>query len=84
MKYGGHSNKETVKDVSFVGPNDEVIAAGSDNGCMYLWDRRSGARHFHCLSSVISMFGLDRASCCGKNLPSCFQQLWQICVEAKG
>ncbi|KAK9787482.1 hypothetical protein WJX73_000111 [Symbiochloris irregularis] len=42
MRYGGHINKETVKDVSFVGPHDEVVAAGSDNGCMYLWDRRTG------------------------------------------
>ena len=43
MRYGGHQNRETVKDVAFVGPHDEVVAAGSDNGCMYLWDRTSGA-----------------------------------------
>lgn len=42
MCYGGHSNSETIKDVAFVGPNDEVVAAGSDNGCMFLWDRVSG------------------------------------------
>lgn len=52
MRYGGHVNKETVKDVSFVGPRDEVLAAGSDNGCMYLWDRHTGEKACYCTSCI--------------------------------
>lgn len=44
MRYGGHVNCQTVKDVAFAGPYDEVVAAGSDNGRMFLWDRQTGGQ----------------------------------------
>jgi WD40 repeat protein len=34
---------QTIKDVSFVGPDDCAVAAGSDDGRMFIWDRRTGA-----------------------------------------
>ena len=40
---GGHINYATfLKSVSFFGPNDEYIVAGSDSGCMWIWDANSG------------------------------------------
>lgn len=44
MRYRGHRSMQTIKDVSFVGPDDCAVASGSDDGRMFIWDRRSGAR----------------------------------------
>eukprot|EP00854_Cymbomonas_tetramitiformis_P001160 gene1160-1731_t len=38
----GHRNMRTVKDVSFLGPHEEYVASGSDNGAMLIWCRYSG------------------------------------------
>lgn len=43
MRYRGHFSKQTIKDVAFVGPGDCAVASGSDDGRMFIWDRRSGA-----------------------------------------
>ena len=40
--FSSHINKETVKDVSFVGPNSEFVATGSDGGLAFLWNRYTG------------------------------------------
>ncbi|XP_066387446.1 uncharacterized protein [Miscanthus floridulus] len=40
--YVGHRNCETVKRVSFIGPNDEYVASGSDCGRMFIWRKRDG------------------------------------------
>ena len=37
--FSTHTNKQTVKDVSFVGPNSEFVASGSDGGLAFLWNR---------------------------------------------
>ncbi|KAG2232336.1 hypothetical protein INT48_002285 [Thamnidium elegans] len=42
MKYSGHCNIETVKDVDFFGLRDEYIASGSDNGYVFIWDKKTG------------------------------------------
>jgi hypothetical protein len=42
MKYTGHRNIETVKDVDFYGPHDEYIVSGSDGGYLFIWDKKSG------------------------------------------
>ena len=41
--YCGASNCQTVKDVSFAGPHEEAVVAGSDDGRMMIWDKKSGA-----------------------------------------
>lgn len=33
---------KTIKDVSFVGPRQEMVAAGSDCGRLFIWDRHTG------------------------------------------
>lgn len=39
--YRGHCNVKTVKDVNFFGLDDEYVASGSDNGHVFLWDRKT-------------------------------------------
>ncbi|KAL9546674.1 hypothetical protein MBANPS3_006542 [Mucor bainieri] len=41
MKYTGHCNIETIKDVDFFGPNDEYIVSGSDGGYLFIWDKKT-------------------------------------------
>eukprot|EP00775_Hariotina_reticulata_P005038 gene5038-5280_t len=43
LRYRGHLSVKTVKDVSFVCPDESLVAAGSDDGRMFIWDRTSGA-----------------------------------------
>ncbi|CAK9170181.1 unnamed protein product [Ilex paraguariensis] len=38
--YSGHRNSQTVKGVSFFGPNDEYILSGSDCGHIFIWKKR--------------------------------------------
>ncbi|KAK9835390.1 hypothetical protein WJX81_006845 [Elliptochloris bilobata] len=40
--FRGADNRRTYKDVAFVGPGDEGVAAGCDSGCMCIWNRRTG------------------------------------------
>lgn len=40
--YKGHTNMETVKGVSFLGPNCEYVASGSDCGRAFIWRKRDG------------------------------------------
>ncbi|KAL6905280.1 hypothetical protein ACP4OV_002881 [Aristida adscensionis] len=40
--YLGHRNNETVKRVTFIGPNDEYVASGSDCGRIFIWRKRDG------------------------------------------
>ncbi|MEW5309884.1 MAG: hypothetical protein WDW38_001730 [Sanguina aurantia] len=42
VRFRGHCNTRTVKDVAFVGPDEGLVAAGSDDGRMMLWDRTTG------------------------------------------
>ncbi|XP_063826478.1 WD and tetratricopeptide repeats protein 1 [Ostrinia nubilalis] len=43
QRFLGHCNTTTdIKEASFLGPNAEYIAAGSDDGCLFIWCRRSG------------------------------------------
>ncbi|EJU06204.1 WD40 repeat-like protein [Dacryopinax primogenitus] len=39
--FRGICNIETVKDVNFLGPNDEFVASGSDDGSFFIWDKRT-------------------------------------------
>jgi nuclear receptor interaction protein len=47
QRYRGHISRQTIKDVAFVGPDDCAVAAGSDDGRMFLWDRATGALAMH-------------------------------------
>lgn len=38
----GHLSQKTIKAVSFVGPDDALVAGGSDCGRVFLWERDSG------------------------------------------
>uniref|UniRef100_J3N4K5 Uncharacterized protein n=1 Tax=Oryza brachyantha TaxID=4533 RepID=J3N4K5_ORYBR len=40
--YAGHRNCETVKGVTFIGPNHEYVASGSDCGRLFIWRKRDG------------------------------------------
>ncbi|XP_058090863.1 uncharacterized protein LOC131237204 isoform X2 [Magnolia sinica] len=40
--YKGHLNLETVKGVSFFGPNCEYVVSGSDCGRIFIWRKRGG------------------------------------------
>ncbi|KAF2155884.1 WD40 repeat-like protein [Myriangium duriaei CBS 260.36] len=39
--YRGHCNVQTVKDVNFFGLNDEYVVSGSDDGNLFIWDRKT-------------------------------------------
>ncbi|KAK0938452.1 hypothetical protein LTR29_009978 [Friedmanniomyces endolithicus] len=40
--YRGHCNVRTVKDVNYIGPDDQYVASGSDDGNLFIWDRKTG------------------------------------------
>ncbi|KAG8092426.1 hypothetical protein GUJ93_ZPchr0012g19889 [Zizania palustris] len=40
--YVGHRNCQTVKGVTFIGPNHEYVASGSDCGRLFIWRKRDG------------------------------------------
>ncbi|KAL4891244.1 WD40-repeat-containing domain protein [Aspergillus ambiguus] len=40
--YRGHCNIKTVKDVNYFGLNDEYVVSGSDDGNLFIWDRKTG------------------------------------------
>ncbi|KAG2077379.1 WD40 repeat-like protein [Suillus decipiens] len=42
MRFTGHCNIETVKDVNFLGPHDEFITSGSDDGNFFIWRKSTG------------------------------------------
>jgi WD40 repeat protein len=42
LRYRGHVSVKTIKDVTFVGPTQSMVAAGSDDGRMFIWDRYTG------------------------------------------
>ncbi|KIJ70527.1 hypothetical protein HYDPIDRAFT_105273 [Hydnomerulius pinastri MD-312] len=42
MRFTGHCNVETVKDVNFLGPYDEYVTSGSDDGNFFIWNKSSG------------------------------------------
>ncbi|KAI6035413.1 WD40 repeat-like protein [Pisolithus orientalis] len=41
-RFAGHCNVRTIKDVNFLGPYDEYVTSGSDDGNFFLWDKSSG------------------------------------------
>lgn len=41
--YLGHRNAQTIKGVSFFGPNDDYVLSGSDCGHIFMW-RKKGAK----------------------------------------
>ena len=40
-RYRGHCNVKTVKDVNYFGLDDEYIVSGSDDGNLFIWDRKT-------------------------------------------
>lgn len=40
--YTGHRNSQTVKGVSFFGPNEEYVVSGSDCGHIFVWKKKGG------------------------------------------
>uniref|UniRef100_A0A6B2L4F7 Anaphase-promoting complex subunit 4 WD40 domain-containing protein n=1 Tax=Arcella intermedia TaxID=1963864 RepID=A0A6B2L4F7_9EUKA len=39
--YAGHCNVRTIKGVSFIGPGAEYVASGSDDGKIFIWNKRT-------------------------------------------
>ncbi|KAI1795233.1 WD40 repeat-like protein [Ganoderma leucocontextum] len=44
-RYEGICNVETVKDVNFLGPRDEFVVSGSDDGNWFMWEKDTGKLH---------------------------------------
>ncbi|KAI0650815.1 WD40 repeat-like protein [Trametes meyenii] len=44
-RFAGACNVETVKDVNFLGPRDEFIVSGSDDGNWFMWEKNTGRLH---------------------------------------
>ncbi|KAH9951583.1 WD40 repeat-like protein [Amylocystis lapponica] len=44
-RFVGACNVETVKDVNFLGPQDEFVVSGSDDGNFFMWRKSSGKLH---------------------------------------
>ncbi|KLO15698.1 WD40 repeat-like protein [Schizopora paradoxa] len=44
-RFAGACNVETIKDVNFVGSEDEYVASGSDDGNFFLWEKSTGHVH---------------------------------------
>ncbi|KAI0081776.1 WD40 repeat-like protein [Panus rudis PR-1116 ss-1] len=44
-RYADICNVETVKDVNFLGPTDEFVASGSDDGNLFIWKKNTGKLH---------------------------------------
>ncbi|KAJ3541920.1 hypothetical protein NMY22_g3702 [Coprinellus aureogranulatus] len=45
MSYSGHRSRDTIKDVNFLGPFDEYVVSGSDDGNWFVWQRDTGKLH---------------------------------------
>lgn len=41
QQYSGHCNQRTVKSVAFYGPNWEYVLSGSDDGNVFIWDKKT-------------------------------------------
>jgi len=44
-RFAGAANVETVKDVNFLGPQDEFVVSGSDDGNWFMWKKSTGQLH---------------------------------------
>ncbi|EJF61237.1 WD40 repeat-like protein [Dichomitus squalens LYAD-421 SS1] len=44
-RFSGICNVETVKDVNFLGPRDEYVVSGSDDGNWFMWEKDTGRLH---------------------------------------
>eukprot|EP01127_Copromyxa_protea_P003905 TRINITY_DN1366_c0_g1_i2.p2 TRINITY_DN1366_c0_g1~~TRINITY_DN1366_c0_g1_i2.p2 ORF type:complete len:157 (+),score=41.82 TRINITY_DN1366_c0_g1_i2:1464-1934(+) len=40
-KFTGHYSSNTIKGVAFYGPNSEYVMSGSDDACIYIWERKT-------------------------------------------
>ncbi|KAJ4478155.1 WD40 repeat-like protein [Lentinula aciculospora] len=45
QRFDGARNIDTVKDVNFLGPRDEYVASGSDDGNFFVWHKSTGKLH---------------------------------------
>ncbi|GJE84849.1 WD40 repeat-like protein [Phanerochaete sordida] len=44
-RFAGQCNVETVKDVNFLGPEDQFVVSGSDDGHWFMWEKSTGRLH---------------------------------------
>jgi len=75
MKYTGHCNIRTVKSVSFFGPNQEYVMSGSDDGNIFIWEKKNaklinlikGDKHVvnvlvgHPIDPILATGGIDNS-----------------------
>ncbi|PPQ98558.1 hypothetical protein CVT24_004049 [Panaeolus cyanescens] len=43
QSYTGARNVATIKDVNFIGPHDEWIVSGSDDGNLFIWNKKDAS-----------------------------------------
>ena len=62
-KYYGHSQNTMIIKCAFAGNKDQYIISGSEDGCVYLWDRNIPGKniycfqgHFGCVNTVELVF----------------------------
>ena len=47
-KYFGHSQNTMIIKCAFGGNKDQYIISGSEDGCVYLWERKSPGKYKYC------------------------------------
>ena len=65
-RYTGHSNTHTdIKEASFLGERGEYIGAGSDDGNVFIWHKRTGnlVRVLHADESIVNCVQWHPSSC---------------------
>jgi len=45
LRFAGACSVQTVKDVNFLGPRDEFVVSGSDDGNWFIWRKSTGKLH---------------------------------------
>lgn len=47
--FSGHNQKNMIIKCTFAGINDQYIISGSEDGCVYIWNRNSPGKFKYCL-----------------------------------
>lgn len=66
QRYAGHCNNHTdIKEATFLGERGEYIGAGSDDGNVFIWNKRSGnlIRVLHGDESIVNCVQWNPTSC---------------------
>ncbi|EEB96394.1 hypothetical protein MPER_04480 [Moniliophthora perniciosa FA553] len=59
MRYAGARNIDTAKDANFLGPSDDYVVSGSDDGNWFMWNK-SARRTSWNIRQVMVRFGINK------------------------